>query len=425
MTLPLLEVQVPDPSIVGFRLNYSALDANRLPIDTRRAFTLDLDSLKGTASGLDSRLAPLPIDPEWVDLIGPSTSIRAFQGGRADTLLRTPEVGTLTATMLDAPDFRALGVRYGTPIRLRVALHGQYQTIWQGRVDTVTEHWDGVGTNMRKTSTLTANDGVEIAGAVTRYGATTTQSADHRALALRGTLARYMPNTSISLDSPSTLPTVPGTVLETSVLNHVQILATSCRRMLIARQQAATNAGPVAATFRGLDLEGTSGTYVWATFSDKPDADRSYYAIERDGGSAGIVSAVELTNHRIGADGNALNETTTFEDATLVAEHGLRTERVDVCADPAQLPDIAAWLLDQNAPRGMSIRSIEIAGDIGYWSDEYGNVVDLDTGFGIDVELLGVTYPVTIIGIEHDLTPLADPPFFRHRTTYRLRPRKA
>lgn len=141
----------------------------------------------------------------------------------------------------------------------------------------------------------------------------------------------------------------------------------------------------------------------------------SYYEIERAAGSRSVVSAVDLTTHLIGGDGNADDTTHTITDPTSAAAYGIRSASADVTAPLPAMAEIGQWLLTPAVATDPTITRIMIAGTDAYRPD--GTPLrPLDP---ITVHRLGRAHLCVISAIEHTFEPRI--PGLKHRVTLHLR----
>lgn len=419
MPLPRLEIYVPDPARAGFRLGYSPLDAAHLPADdTDLEMILDAGTLDGR------RLAPYTPPPVWHDITAAAADIETRHGARPGTLLLEPDVGTLHALLFDAPDLAALGARYGVPIRCRVPSEAAdgYSTIWAGRIRDINDEWD---TRNRRTTTIDADDAVAALAGIPRYGAAAGTVAA-RLASLESSLHAYTPDATINVGyGVDEARPLAATVHESTLLKHFQLLATSARARLGVRHSAGMFHPAGDLGFEIVLRAADDHPAPLQEFTDRPDTPAgwpSYLNVRRAGGTSAIVTAVEMTNHLIGPDGNADDQTATINDPTLVATYGPKTERAEVTLPPADVPAVAGWLLDANRHETPTVTELRINGNDGYqyaaWPDRLYPLTVFDR---IDVHRLGATYPALIVTIAHQIRATADNPHYHHETRYQLR----
>ena len=161
----------------------------------------------------------------WQDITQPVTSMSLSRGVGATGPVMAAQVGTLTINAVDGLDPRALGLGYGTPIRL---IH------WPSR----TPLFAGVLTNQQITHArprsrhdytvaLTACDEVARLASITRYGARAETKDGSEAWSKRlERLLKSSPETRYVADSTSHA-LMCATVWETKLANHLDALCAS------------------------------------------------------------------------------------------------------------------------------------------------------------------------------------------------------
>lgn len=433
MTVPQLrlQVRVPDPSQTGFRLDVTPLDSLQPLNEAPGAFVLDVHRLAPAADA--GVLAPAATALVWVDLYPWCTSISASHGHRPDAgLPATP--GTLTANLKNAPDLGALGVVPGTPVRLATAT----DVLWWGWAENDNDRWTpGAGEDVRKLTTFTAIDAHAMLGNVTRYGV---RLPDPEPLTPRVTrLLASSPLTIYADDwqkithwdsNGQPITELVGhcepTVMETNLLKHITMAANSCGA-------AATVEPPIYAAlqntfsgnvrFHSLTQPGnlTDGlswlTDDWDAPSPGPSSwtPVSYYDISVSTPDP-LLSALDITNHQIGADGNALDTRVTVTDPTAEAMFGRRATGIDLTADPNGLEHIGQELLAAHREDPARPSSVTIDGD------------DVNHGYRLlwqrlAIQRLGRTWWMTVVHVRHTITPApALDGHRRHRITLDLYP---
>lgn len=406
--LPKLEVLIPDPDTSGFRLDFSALDTVRF--NDAPAGELILGS-----SHLDAgRLAPYLPPPTWFDITGYGTEINTRAGYRANELNLTPDVGTLTAELKNAPDLSSIGVGHNTPVRLRIPTPaGTYALTWIGRVTNVNDTWTrgarGEADTLR--TTVEAEDAVAVLASIPRYGAQTPQRLDDRLKTLATSIRSAVANVTIPPTGDQTR--IAATVHESNVLDYLAMTAATARRALHVTYTAQRSTIGLRIDIAP-DPRNVQAPTV--TFSDHNEP--SYFSATRETGTSDIVSAVEITTHLRTSDGTAQDETKTISDPTLVQTFGTRTERLEVMAEVADLDQIGKWALTPSILARATITRIDIRGQ-----DSTIAGAPLTPGDPIDIIRLGSRYPVVVAGVSHTITVDTNEPWYSHRTQIETRRR--
>nr|WP_300339908.1 hypothetical protein [Actinomyces sp.] len=277
----------------------------------------------------------------WTPVLGPCTRLSASRGVDATGPVLAAQAGTLAVTATDDLSPRALGMAWGTPVRL---YHWPTSTlIWSGWVTDLSTTPAKTG---RGSTTVTASDAVARLVAVTRYGA---RPEGGRTETWRQRLARLMTSAPSGLTytvrSSSDAPVCP-TVWETDLASHLDALV-------------ATTGGAWAVTRDGR-------VEVWATLPDQapaltltdepttpgPGEEVVYYTAGPSTWRAStVIASVEATTHDAAPDEQgqwrAADTTLTVTDPTVAAAWGGTSVRVDLMtpSDTASIQAAALRLL--------------------------------------------------------------------------------
>lgn len=378
-----LELQIIDPADEAFRLDVDVLDGMiPLRVPQQGRFHLDRSQLD------DARLAPIPPRPIWWDLAPWCQTVTTRHGSRAGIVIE-PEPGALTADLLNCPDLTHLGVHSGTPIRLT----RDGTILWAGTLDDIEEQWSK--RDNQKRTEITASDTIAALAAQTRYGAQVRQLIRARLEALAA---------SAPIPLTVSLPINPGTICEptlheSSLTKHLAMAATTARASWTIRDGSIILLDPAAPAPPRLVLTDTTAP--------------SYLELRRSGGSSQLVTAVDITSHGIGSDGNTADVTRTITDPTSVNAFGHRTGSASVTARPADIDQIGRWLLAPLTSTAQTITEVTTTGET-----IPTTLQPLDP---IDIIRLGRRHHVRVLAIAHALSIDPGPaPEISHTTTLTL-----
>lgn len=442
---PRVEVWVMDPAAEGFRLDKTPLNSlNPLQAaHVANAFTLDSRS-NGRLN--NDRLYPVGPGMVWLNITQWITSIRTSQS-QQDTADMAPDAGSCEIRFLNAPSFTTLPVYAGTPIRiirtgaLKHYLTGEWLTedeiAWCGHVEDISETWDK--TTARKTTTLTAVDGVARLSDITRYG--------RRGEGVWIGCLRDLLTSSPYADLPIGLPfqrTPPpggepwccGTVYEGPLSRHISMVAATAGLIwnIIPDPSGTTSdIGPVdpgagigesrqrlrlvdPATVRKPQVVLTDLPYDEAGIVDYRTP-MPYTAIEIAGGTRAITSVVELTAHRISDDGHDESVNTTHANPTALEQWGVRTARVDAVPMPGDENRVAGYILDRSADAAARPVSVTLHGR--HATESGTSPIRMLTA--VDVFRLGHRYRCLVVGVQNRWEIITDPyPRHKHTVTLKL-----
>ena len=442
---PRVEVWVMDPAAEGFRLDRTPLNAlNPLQAaHVANAFTLGSSS-NGRLN--NDRLYPVGPGMVWLDITQWITSIRTSQS-QQDTAGMAPDAGACEIRFLDAPDFGTLPVYAGTPIRIvrrgallnwdGTPLNPKDEIAWCGHVEDISETWDK--TTARKTTTLTAVDGVARLSDLTRYG--------RRGNGVWTGCLRDLLTSSPYADLPIGLPfqwAPPpggepwccGTVYEGPLSSHISMVAVTAGLIWnIVPDPAGTTSdiGPVdpgagigesrqrlrlvdPATVRKPQVVFTDLPYAEAGIVDNRTP-LPYTGIEIAGGTRAITSVVELTAHRISDDGHDESVSTTHGNATAIEQWGIRSARVDAVPMPGDENRVAGYILDRSADATARPVTLTLHGR--HATEDGTMPIRMLTA--VDVFRLGQRYRCLVVGVQHRWDIITDPyPRHRHIVTLKL-----
>jgi len=450
-----LEVQVPDPSVAGFRLDVTPLNSPARLSGLPGEFRLGLSTLApGTDDG---RLTPVDAPLIWLDLMPYATNIRADQGNRAEPGFAL-EPGSLSVTLRDAPDLDIFGVWPGAPIRLvRHQSHPLWEDtyttwVWFGWLDDVHDTW--APRDHSKTTSLRAIDLAARLGNITRHGARSGSSETYIAR-VRRLLASapefypahldpdgYMvPTGEMSGGFPVMAPggELEPTVFESSLLRYLSMTAHSAGLVpwLEFDRQAMPELPDVPnyrLSYDDLRVVAneryTGAPEAMLTLTDDMDISAwyevlvSYYDITVST-PAVVASVLEVTNHL--TDGaNAQDETTTVVNPTALTRYGRRSASLDLTAPPAQVDYIGGLILAPFDDASVRPHTVTIdAADLVRSPDPSGDPRGADNYLlsprEVAVHRLGRRWLARVLAIQDTLTPDLDAPNgVRHRMTLTL-----
>lgn len=441
---PRVEVWVMDPAAEGFRLDRTPLDS-LTPLQAAHvanAFTLN------TSGGRlnNDRLYPVGPGMVWLDITRWITSIRTSQS-QQDTADMAPDAGSCEIRFLNAPDFATLPVYAGTPIRIirTGALKGwltdewvykRDEIAWCGHVEDIAETWDK--TTARKTTTLTAVDGVARLSDITRYG--------RRGDGVWTGCLRDLLTSSPYADLPIGLPfqRVPppggepwccGTVYEGPLSRHISMVAATAGliwNIIPDPSDTTSDIGPVdpgagigesrqrlrlvdPATVRKPQVVFTDLPYEEAGVVDNRTP-LPYTGIEIAGGTRAITSVVELASHRISDDGHDETDTTTHANPTALEQWGIRTAHVDAVPMPGDEARVAGYILDRSADATTRPVSLTLHGRHATESD----ILPIRILTAVDVFRLGQRYRCIVTGVQHQWRIIGPPIRHEHTVTLKL-----
>lgn len=413
-----IEVLIRDPEQrAGF-----VLDASRLSHPTSRLrppladeFILSAHQLAPVTVNPDSesepsagpgRLGPLPEPLTWFDLAPYTLDAVTHEGHRGDHPAWPVEPGSATINLSNAPDLQDLGLRRGTPIRIRTrfqimnTLYDTLALVWAGWVTDWPTTYDKVTGETR--TTLQAEDLAARLGNQIRYGVrhpgTQGLRARLNALATSSPVPVTVHTTTIADDAGLT-----PTVMETNLLAHMNMAATSSRHLLRIRTQDSSITWP--------DRK-VSGSSI-QLYDDRTNFDRGGIA-----GYSGLsvalddpTTVLEVTTHEIGPDGNALDVTTTVENPTTTAIHGRQTATLDLTVPASRAAEIGAWVLPHYHNEQV-VTAVEMPGPISYIPTRQRFLEPLDI---LRVYRAGKRYLVNILAVRHQWTLNAE-----HEVDHRL-----
>lgn len=277
----------------------------------------------------------------WTPILGPCTRVAASRGVAATGPVLAAQAGTLAIQATDDLNPRALGMAWGTPVRL---YHWPTSTlIWSGWVTDLSTTPAKTG---RGSTTITASDAVARLVAVTRYGA---RPEGGRTETWRQRLARLMASAPTGLTytvrSSSDAPVCP-TVWETDLASHLDALvATTGGAWTVTRDgrievwATLPDGAPALTLTDTLDLPQGAGEVI--AYTDGP---ATWTA-------ASVISGIEATTHDAAPDERgewrATDTTVTVTDATTTASWGGMSVRVDLMtpSDTASITAAARRLL--------------------------------------------------------------------------------
>ena len=386
-----LEVLTQDPSSQSFRLDNSPLDTARLAGDLTDLFRLDNSYLD-----LDTLGPPSP-PMVWWDITGPALSVSTLAGVRQDSALVKPETGTLTATIKNAPNLLAAGVKTGSTVRLR---RGD-RPLWFGRVEDYSTTWHKAGGS---TTVLTASDWLASAGRITRYGRQVADesAADRFCALIWESLDQEIPLIHFwgDLGTAGARPVAP-VLDEISLADHLQMAANTGNFLWSSRP-----ALEVADAIVRPRIGSTPGRYkVWSDVAGSP---RSFLSVEEGSATAQIINTLEITQHTIATENGSSQATTsqkTVKNAPSVANWGTRSATADIAAAKAvDIDAVANELLTINRAISTTVTQMVIWGAdwLAAVNDQPETLAPLSA---VPVQVRGVTHDLLVSAVSHDITP--------------------
>lgn len=390
-----VQVLIPDPTTIGFRLDAHALDG---PIGLRGPGNAVV--LGKTALDV-ARLSPLATPEVWWDMTPWAVQIDTMHGNRADDVTMPPEVGTCAVTLRNAPDLPALGIRYGTNLRVVLKPPPESENpwpapVWFGAVDDVVDDLDRPDDNADQWTTVAASDDIRDYSTTTRYGIT----ADYGDAGdtFGAVLSQTAPKSVMRTAGMEGRYPIVACKTEKSLASTLTMLATTGRFVWTLRPDIMSP--PTVLTRDPRNIPATPHH-----FSDLPGDPASFYRIRRESGTAQVLTSIELTNNSVGTDGGQVSTSATYADPGLVAAYGPRTTSADVCAPAEHLPQIADWLRSTMRTPATTVTSLTIDGappDLPDDGDGERVIHPLDP---IVVRVRGRTHALLVASVAHTITP--------------------
>ncbi len=277
----------------------------------------------------------------WTPILGPGTRLTVSRGPNATGPVLTAQAGTLVLHATDDLNPRALGMHWGTPLRV---YHWPTATlIWSGWVTDLATTPTKRG---RGTTTITGADTVARLVATTRYGARPdsgrTETWRQRAARLWLSAPTDLPGLDVITTSDA--PVCP-TVWETSLAAHLDALAaTTAGAWTVTRSGRVQLHATLPTTPPDLTLTDTHDT-------TGPGTIIAYTAGPSTWSASNVLAAIEATTHDAAPDQEgqwrAADRTATVTEPTTTVSWGGTTARVDVLtpSEGTALEDAARRLL--------------------------------------------------------------------------------
>ena len=336
----------------------------------------------------------------WQDITAPCTQIDVTRGVKSEGPAYLAQVGTLTATAINALAPRETGMRQGTPVRL---VHWpSRQVMFTGTVTDLECTPYKPGGSIRYKTIITASDVVAQMASTMRYGARGAGTLGMELWSER--LARLMQGRPYLLNfstprAPVKNPWVPGVVWETNLAKHLDGLCCSVRGAWHVTRDGMIN------------VYSELGNTPSMTFTDDSDLSRAsvppvMWYTDLDGGwrATDVVARVTLENHACKVENGewrADDTTVSHDDVTGSEVWGGTEIRVPTTRLAADLPALAAEYITKRArdwvPSSLTLRprtTLDIL-----------RCVDMESLRAVTVEYNGDSHPARITRVTHRLTP--------------------